>query len=131
METTVGRVIYSDVNAQVKERSSDILIYNEDTINASLETIFSTPIKNRPFRRPFGCRLRSLLFEPFDQQTADAIGAELKEAAKTWELRITDIQVVSIADRQNQNYHISVSYKIPKLNDIVGNYTFTAEPKGA
>lgn len=124
MANAPNKVIFSDVNPGVLETSPYELVYNEDAINTSLEMIFSTPVKSRPLRRSFGCLADELLFEPLDDTTARRVSKDFQDAVAQWENRITDVSVVMVPDYVNQQYYVSVTYTIPKLNNKVANYTF-------
>lgn len=119
-------IIYSDVNPDVEETASTELVFNETSINKSLNTIFLTPYKNRPFRRVFGTLTNEYLFEPIDQQTALRLSKDFADAVALWEDRITDVDIVVLADVVNQQYYVKVSYTIPKLNNKQVIYTFNA-----
>lgn len=123
-------VIFSDVNPDVTLDGPFELVYNEDAILKSLETIFTTPIYTRPFRRRFGTRLLNLLFDPIDSITASRIGSELKEAAQYWEKRIDDIKIVCIPDYDNQQYYVEITFIIPKLGNKMVNYKFNLAHQG-
>ena len=118
------RIVFSDVNCDVLTSSPYELIYNEDAIKKSLETIFATPKFSRVFRRQFGNTLMDLLFNPIDAVTAAMIGSDLREAAYAWEKRITEIVVDVIPDYDNQQYYVEMSYRIPKLGDKMVSYKF-------
>lgn len=118
------RVIFSDVNPEVLTSSNYELVINEDSIRASLETIFTTPVGSRVFNRLFGCRLMDLLFDPMDNVTALLIGREMESAAKLWEPRIKSIEVKCVPDIPNQQYYVEVAYIIPKLGNKMVSYNF-------
>lgn len=119
-----NKVIFSDVNPDVALDSPFELVFNEEAIIKSLETCFTTPLGSRPFRRRFGSRLLDMLFEPLDDITADSIAFELKQVAKEWEPRITNIQAVVIPDYENQQYYVEITYIIPSLGDKMVSYKF-------
>lgn len=118
------RIIFSDVNPEVLSLSQYELVYNEESIRTSLETIFTTPIGSRVFNRLFGCRLMDLLFDPIDNVTAMLIGREMEDSAKKWEPRITSIDVTCMPDIPNQQYYAEVSYTIPGLGNKMVSYNF-------
>lgn len=119
-------VIYSDVNPDVEASASSELVYNENSINKSINTIFLTPYKNRPFRRVFGTLSNEYLFETIDQQTALRMQKDFTDAVTRWEDRISDLSITVLADVVNQRYFFKVAYTIPKLNNKSVVYTFNA-----
>jgi len=118
------QIIFSDVNLDVLSSSPYELVYNEDSIKKSLETIFGTAQFSRVFRRRFGCTVMDLLFDPINAITASMIGNDLRTAAYAWEKRITEITVVVIPDYDNQCYYVDMTYRIPKLGDKMVSYKF-------
>lgn len=118
------RVVFSDVNYDVLSSSPYELVYNEESIEKSLETIFGTAKFSRVFRRRFGNTLMDLLFDPICPTTAALIGNDLREAAYAWENRITEITVVVIPNYTDQCYYVEMTYRIPKLGDKMVSYKF-------
>lgn len=117
-------IVFSDINPDVIVDSPYELVYNEESIRKSLETIFTTPLGSRPFNRNFGCKLSDLLFDPIDTFTATQIGRELVTAAKTWENRINTITISCVPDYIEQQYYVEVSYTIPQLGNKMVQYKF-------
>ena len=117
-------IVFSDVNPDVGDDGPYELAYNESSINKSLETIFTTPINSRVFRRQFGIGLLNLLFEPITERTAALVGYELQQAAARWENRITNVKAEVIPDYTNQMYYVDVTYTIPRLGDKMVSYKF-------
>ena len=121
---TPRRIVFSDIDCDVLLTSPYELVYNEDSIKKSLETIFATPKFSRVFRRQFGNTLMELLFNPIDPITASMIGNDLREAAYMWEDRISEITVVVIPNYTEQCYYVDMTYRIPKLGDKMVSYKF-------
>lgn len=121
---TPNQVIFSDINPDVTLDGPYELVFNEDCIIKSLETCFVTPLYSRVFRRRFGSKLNTLLFEPMDDITANSIAFELKQVALQWENRISNINVVVIPDYNNQQYYVEITYRIPLLGNKMVSYKF-------
>ena len=117
-------VVFSDVNPDVHVTSQFELVYNEESIQKSLETIFTTPYGSRPFRRRFGTKLLDLMFAPVDTDTANQLATMLRTTATLWETRIANIKVRVLPDVPNQQYYVELGYTIPGLNDKMVNYKF-------
>lgn len=122
-------IVFSDVNPTIQLSGLTELNFDEVCIQESLNAIWSTPLRTRPFRRAFGCRLIDLLFEPMDSITATRIGSELKNAAEKWEPRIQNIQIEVGINLAEQEYYVTCSYQIPLLNNKVVNYAFSIPVK--
>jgi phage baseplate assembly protein W len=117
-------VVYSDVNPNVLEDSPFELVFNEDSVKRSLETIFTTPYSSRVFRRQFGSKVLDLLYEPVDNHTASHLKTMMREMATMWEPRISDVEVLVIPDIVNQRYYVDMRYSIPNLGSKMVNYKF-------
>ena len=117
-------VVFSDINPDVHLDGPYELVYNEDAIRKSLETIFTTPYGSRPFRRRFGSKMMDLMYEPVDSFTASRLETMLRETALMWESRIDSIKVLVLPDSEKQQYYVEFGYKIPNLNNKMVNYRF-------
>lgn len=115
--------IFSDVNPDVREERYEQVL-NESAIQKSIQTIFGTRKKTRPFRRSFGTILDDLLFDPVDDITAMKIRRELIDAIRIWETRIVMDEAVVIPNYENQEYYVSLTYHIPQLQDKSVTFTF-------
>lgn len=120
---------FVDVNMSVIETSPYEKVFDEDSINDSIEACFTTPIRNRPWRRVFGSISSDILFDPIDSVTATRLGQELKRVLDMWENRITDVQVKAVPDFQLQGYYIECHYRIPKLANKTAQFAFFVPKK--
>ena len=68
---------------------------NEDSVISSLKNIIRTRKGERPFFPEFGCNVSNLLFENFNQFTADAIETEIRTAVENFEPRVKTIKVTA------------------------------------
>lgn len=75
---------------------------NEDAIIRSLKNIIFTRRGERPFQPEFGCNLTNMLFENFNQFTAETIQTEVKTAVENFEPRVKTINVFI---RESQDMH--------------------------
>ena len=117
-------IVYSDINPDVLIESPFELVFNEESIKKSLDTIFLTAYSSRPFRRRFGTKILDLLYEPVNDRTAYSLEILLKNMATSWEDRISNIKVLVLPDITNQQYYIEFRYTIPLLGDKMVNYKF-------
>lgn len=124
-------LLFSDVNMNVVSSSPDELVYNEDAINKSLLMIFSTHVNTRPFRRPFGNRGLTALFEPITPTTANLLRESYEIAIKTWEPRISNFVLECIPDFEIQGYYVECTYNVPALNNKSVNFKFNILKEGA
>ena len=84
-------------------------------IEESLRIILGTQYGERVMRPEFGCNLKSLVFAPNNDATANLARHYVTEGLKRWEPRITDLDVDVDRDltaRQTGILRISIHYKI-------------------
>lgn len=117
-------IVFSDINLDVHSKSPFEVVYNEEAIRKSLETIFTTPYGSRVFRRRFGTKLMDLMHEPVDSTTATLMETMLKETATAWERRIAGLTIKVLPDAKNQQYYVEMGYTIPDLGNKMVNYKF-------
>ena len=117
-------VVYSDVNPDVLEDTPYELVFNEDVIRKSLDTIFTTPYGSRVFRRRFGSKILDLLYEPVDNTTAEKVRSMILSTALAWETRITGLEIVVLPDVANQQYYVDLRYSIKDLGNKMVQYKF-------
>jgi phage baseplate assembly protein W len=99
---------------------------NGDAIKQSLRMIVDTGRGTRIFLPSYGCRLRSFLFEPFDESTAGRIGEELKNTITSHEPRITIIAIDVKMDFDSSSYDINLLYRINATGQL-GDYQVSME----
>lgn len=84
-------------------------------IEESIRIILGTQYGERVMRPTFGCNLKSLVFAPNNDATANLARHYVAEGLKQWEPRIEVLDVViggPLADRQGGILHISIHYRI-------------------
>lgn len=109
---------FTDVPFRIKPvASGDIQPTNSlVAIRQSLFNILNTNPGERSLNPDFGCNVRQFLFEPFDRQTANRIGQEIKTALSNYERRIRLLKVRIRLNYVNASYTIRIMYTIPPLS---------------
>lgn len=94
------------------------LVSSEREIQEAIRVIVSTSPGERPMRPEFGCRIHEYVFSPADSSTANAIGAEVRDALQRWEPRI-DVEdvLVSFDPADPTTLYIDIRYAIRATND--------------
>jgi phage baseplate assembly protein W len=105
---------FKDLPLNIKVSSNGDIndVTNEDSVKQSLRMITDTSKGSRIFMPTYGCRLRSFLFEPFDESTAGRIGEELKNTIISHEPRISIISIDVKMDFDSSSYDINLLYRI-------------------
>jgi phage baseplate assembly protein W len=92
-------------------------------MNQDIDNILECPVRSFMFNRGFGCRIKSILFDPMNDLTANRLKILFIEAIQAWEPRIRlDFQnsiVVSYPDLHL--YVAALVYRILSNNQI-GTY---------
>lgn len=85
---------------------------NNDAIKQSMLSILLTSPGERVMKPEFGCDLRGLLFNPFDEITARSIGNVIKNSLTNFEPRINLQEVLVITNYDDQVYEAEIEYNI-------------------
>jgi phage baseplate assembly protein W len=104
-------------------------------IEESIRIILGTQYGERAMRPTFGCNLKSLLFAPNNEATANLARHYVTEGLARWEPRIEVLEVTidrDLVDRQVGVMRISIHYRI-KATQLTQSfvYPFYLEPRPA
>jgi len=125
--------VYSDVSVDYGD-ASWTTVYDQDALTQKILMIIATPIGTRKWRPKFGSRIRSMLFEPFNNITASWIGSEVKSALESvyngLSEDITNIKVVCKPDPTTDTYWVKIDWTEVKLSNQ-NSYQFNLDPKRA
>ena len=90
----------------------------EQKVDESIRIILGTQYGERVMRPTFGCNLRSLVFSPNNESTAQLARYYVEEGLKEWEPRIDVIDVTVLNDRALGALIIEVHYRLRATQDI-------------
>jgi phage baseplate assembly protein W len=94
------------------------LIAREREIEEAIRLVLGTSPGERPMRPEFGCRIHEYVFSPADSSTANAIGADVRDALLRWEPRIeVEDVLVSFDPTDPTTLYIDIRYAIRATND--------------
>ena len=79
---------YSDLDNQLGQFNTELIVRDRDAINVALENLFSTSVGSRWWFPDFGASLRQFLFMPLTEHTATLIIMHLNNVVSTYEKRI-------------------------------------------
>lgn len=113
-------IFYNDLDLDLKITSTGDIssVSNADSIKQSLNMIVDTARGSRIFFPLFGCRVRSFLFEPLDEETSRRIGEELQNTITSYERRISILNIDISIDFEKAGYEINIIYKINTTNEV-------------
>jgi phage baseplate assembly protein W len=112
--------VFSDINLRVYELNNSPLVYDLDVIKQQVLTVLSTQRGERVFRPEFGCDLYRHLMKPVDGITASDIYDEIVESLSRWMTSIQLIEVRVTPDYIEQQYYVSIQYRVPSLESADG-----------
>jgi hypothetical protein len=89
-----------------------------EKIEQSIRIILGTQHGERQMRPTFGCNLRSLVFAPNNEITANLAKHYVVEGLKRWELRIELLAVEVQNDLDAARLLIEIHYRIKATQDV-------------
>ena len=113
MITATTNYLFSDIHKDSGLTPSETV----SGINEAMQRyilVLSTA-KGSRWKRPFfGCKLQNLLFEPFDQETADNIKSEIVDCTQDADNDLRDIRptVEVIMDWDNTQYFVNLKIDV-------------------
>jgi len=118
-------VVYSDVNPNYGVSSTQLILVNEEAVNAELENCLGISVGEHWWEPTFGSDLRLYLFEQVDDITAALIWMEVLDRIPLWMPHITLLKGTGVyADYDEQLFRVEINYAI-RANGVRG--TFVAE----
>lgn len=123
MITATTSYLFSDIHKDSGLNSSEIITGVNEAMQRYI--IVLSTAKGSRWKRPFfGCNLQSMLFEPFDQETADNIKSEIVDCTQDADNDLLDIKptVEVIMDWDNTQYFVNL--KIEVVNRGTTSTTF-------
>jgi phage baseplate assembly protein W len=114
-----SQIFYQDlpINPSVDSTGDLSSVQNLNSVKQSIYMILNTPKGTRIFNPEYGSRLKTFLFEPYDETTAKRIGVDLSESLSNWEPRITIINInVNMAG--SNGYDVEVIYRIANTQQV-------------
>lgn len=103
-------------NNFTKKSNGDVReMTNIDAIGNSLTNIFETFQGNRRMLPEFALPIYGILFEPVDEITSYRIGEMILSAIERWETRIVVDNIEVIARPDQNEYRVTLEYRI--VND--------------
>jgi len=117
---------YKDINPRYGEETSNIDAVGIEAINSSIQNIIGTTIGERWGLPQFGSRLKYLMFELINEDTAGQIFRELITVIETWETRLIVVpEESSVIGYPDENlYQVAIIYRLRDSN-IRGSFEAT------
>jgi uncharacterized protein len=87
-------------------------------VEESIRIILGTGYGERLMRPTFGCNLKSLVFAPNNEATANLARYYVEEGLSQWEPRIDVLEVLVENDNQNGLLNIEIHYRLHATQEI-------------
>ena len=103
-------------------------IKNETAIARSVKNLVLTSQGERFFNSSFGTKVSKLLFENIDAMTASIIKDEISFTLNTYEPRIELIELIVDPNYDNNEFLVTVQYKIIGIDVLPQQLSFALQP---
>lgn len=98
---------------QVNPLNYDLIaIKNENAIARSLRNLVLTIPGERFFNPILGSKISRSLFDILDDSTASTIKSQIENTIKNFEPRVVLIEVDVVADYDNQQFNVTITYQV-------------------
>ena len=105
-----------------------IALKNENAIARSVRNLVMTIPGERPFAPALGSNINNLLFENFDELTAEAIKSEIKQTLVNYEPRVELESVKVKPNYEAHEFHVTLNYIIFGMDVPQQELTFALLP---
>lgn len=118
---------YKDIFIPFQTLSGDTSIKTNtdyDAVKGGIRNIFNFLPGQRILYPDFGNTLYKYLYEPINSVTSKNLESELRSMLLKWEPRIEIKQLLVKADEDNNEYQVSLTYRIKILDDRYEDLNF-------
>tara|TARA_Y100000004_G_scaffold40738_1_gene44126 strand:+ start:4070 stop:4489 length:420 start_codon:yes stop_codon:yes gene_type:complete len=91
------------------------VVKNDNSIKQSIKNLILTTPGEKPFQPLVGSRVNSLLFEPLDGFTVDALEAEIINTINQYEPRVSLTEVIVTPIYEGNKLNVSIEYQVVGL----------------
>nr|QMP82973.1 MAG: hypothetical protein [Caudoviricetes sp.] len=115
------QILYSDLDLMFKihpVRKDLVRSTNEQAIIRSVKNLVLTSHYERPFQAEIGSNVRKMLFEPITSMTANYLQKEIYDVIRTYEPRVTNLQVDVVQLPDQNALNVVVQFYITNSTDL-------------
>jgi len=114
---------FNDLNRRFQQTSNQLVITSIEALNMDIDNILECPQKSFMFNRGFGSRIKSILFDPMNEMTANRLKILFIEAIELWEPRLR-LNFQASAVIPYYDIHTYVAYLVYTIlsNNQIGTY---------
>jgi phage baseplate assembly protein W len=114
---------FNDLNRRFQQTSNELVITSIAAMNQNIDNILECPVGSFMFNRGFGCRIKSILFEPMNDLTANRLKILFIEAIKAWEPRIIlDFPTSVVLSYPDEHLYVAMLVYRILSNNQIGTY---------
>jgi phage baseplate assembly protein W len=93
-------------------------VTNVDSVIGSMDNIVGTFLGERVMLPQFASKVKSMLFEPINQDMMGFLATEVKNVIETWDDRVRVIAVNTNADPDNNIVNMSIEFSIKSYQGV-------------
>ena len=112
-----------DINLNYSDLSTELKVYDVKVINNMIENILLTVIGERHYEPEFGSEIPALIYEPYDEETAYYIEAEIYKCLTRW-MPYIDVDTRNtkcIPDGDRGLFAVTIAYVV-KISGLIGSF---------
>jgi len=114
---------------QVNPLNYDLIaLKNESAISRSIRNLVFTQPGEKFFNENFGSRISRSLFENIDEISASIIKDEITNTINNYEPRVELIDVVIDPNFDNNEFNVTISYRIVGIDALPQQLSFALQP---
>jgi phage baseplate assembly protein W len=114
---------------QVNPLNYDLIaLRNESAISRSIRNLVFTQPGEKFFNENFGSRISRSLFENIDEISASIIKDEITNTINNYEPRVELIDVVIDPNFDNNEFNVTISYRIVGIDALPQQLSFALQP---
>ena len=103
-------------------------IKNETAIARSVRNLIFTLPGERFFNENLGSKVSRSLFENIDEMSASIVKDEIETTIQNYEPRVDLIDVIVVPNYDNNEFNVTVNYKIIGINVLPQQLSFALQP---
>jgi phage baseplate assembly protein W len=105
-----------------------IALKNETAIARSIRNLVLTYPGERFFNENLGSKVSRSLFENIDEMSASIVKDEIETTIQNYEPRVDLIDVIVVPNYDNNEFNVTVNYKIIGINVLPQQLSFALQP---
>lgn len=113
--------IYKDIDISFAKNPNTLDISKKIDVAAvkqALKLLINTQYYEKPFNPEFGSNIRSLLFQPFSQETSVRLQEEIKQTIINFEPRVNIESILVDPNLDTQEYTVEIAFYVIGIQGV-------------